>query len=175
MMQLQMNLEGVQAEGEANYSRLPQGDYNMKIVSSEVKETAKGGHMLTFDLEVLDGPEMGKKIIERLNIVNANPEAEKIGKERLKGILEKGGHKNPNFLADSDEMVGLCLSVFVIDSSFTTDAGVEVTNSKPKSYKAVSQAGIPIPPVINTPPVPAAPVATPAAAPVSGGALPWNK
>ncbi len=113
-MKLNMDLSGVQEESRSEFSLIPAGEYSVKVVSAEVKETKSGGAGLIIGLQVVGGECDGKKIKDFLNIVNSNQDAERIGKQRLKLIASLVGVKNPNKIADTDELLtGKVISVLV--------------------------------------------------------------
>lgn len=188
---MNLDLSGVSAS--TGKTVLPTGIYNMKVVGSEIKETkTKGGYMLIVSQEVKDGEHAGKVIVDRLNVVNANPQAEEIGKGVLKTILTVGGYANPDLFADSNDLLGMEFSVSVecSDSKWTNDKGEEVDGKEQKflgyfklqAAKAVpvaqaapqTQAAAPAP-IVEAPPAvnPPAPVATPT--PAASGGFPWAK
>lgn len=105
MAKLNMDLSGVKEETSSAFSLVPAGDYEVKVVSADVKETKSGGAGLILGLEILSGDQSGKKIKDFINIVNSNVDAERIGKQRLKLIAMLVGVKNPNKVADTDELL----------------------------------------------------------------------
>jgi hypothetical protein len=63
-------------EPPKDFEVLPAGPYPVQVEAAEIKATRKGdGHYFEFQLVVLDGPAKGRKLWERLNIDNPNPEA----------------------------------------------------------------------------------------------------
>ena len=100
-MKLGLNLASVQSESSSKYTLHEPGTYAAKIVDAEVKETAKkDGHVLILDLQTDKG-----FIAERINLANPNAEAVRIGLSRLKTIAKFIGHKNPDFIDDTDELL----------------------------------------------------------------------
>lgn len=65
------------------FDPLPPDTYIGMVVDSKEKKTSKGGTMIVLEIDVQDGEYAGRKIFENLNIVNANPKAEKIAFEAL--------------------------------------------------------------------------------------------
>ena len=81
---------------------LPSGWYQVAIISSEMKATAAGtGEYLQLQLEVLEGPHKGRKLYDRLNIVNPNETAVEIAKATLATICRAVGVLRPS---DSEEL-----------------------------------------------------------------------
>ena len=71
----------------------------------QVRTAKSGGAGLILGLEILSGDHSGKKIKDFINIVNSSVDAERIGKQRLKLIAVLVGVKNPNKVADTDELL----------------------------------------------------------------------
>ena len=66
---------------------VPKGEYQVIIVESEKKPTAKGdGHLLNMVLQVVEGPFKGKKLYDRLNLWNKSEQAAKIAQGTLSAI-----------------------------------------------------------------------------------------
>lgn len=111
MAKIQADMTDVKEQGAYKYDVIPEGEYDLEIVSTEVKETkAKDGWYIILDLKVIEGEHTGKMLKDLINIQNKNKEAQKIGLGRLKKIAIIGGHKNPSYIDDSDEILGFKLS-----------------------------------------------------------------
>lgn len=128
---------------------LPTGNYPVKITSAEVAETKKGGHMIVAGFTVTAGEHKGATVTNRFNIVNDNEDAVRIGLQQIKTILTVGGHKNPNLLKHTGELVGLELSIYIeeVDNNWTNKDGEEVesTQNEFKGYmklEAVEEAEV---------------------------------
>ena len=86
----------------ASFGVLPKGRYLCVAVDSEMKETKSGsGEYLQITFEVIDGDAKGRKIFERLNIVNSNKTAEEIAQRQLSGLCRAVGIGR---LDDSDQL-----------------------------------------------------------------------
>lgn len=70
---------------------LPAGKYLAHIIKSEMTTTKKGGQMLELELEVIDGPMARRHFWDRLNLVNANPQATEIAQRALSAICHAVG------------------------------------------------------------------------------------
>lgn len=71
-------------EDDRNFDPIPAGDYNLQVIESKIEDTKTGsGQMLTLTLEVIDGPLANRRIWDRLNIVNQNPDAQRIAQRNL--------------------------------------------------------------------------------------------
>ena len=59
----------------SNFDVFPAGKYLAQIVSSEMRPTKDGrGQYLFLELDILEGPFAGRKLFDRLNLVNDNPD-----------------------------------------------------------------------------------------------------
>jgi len=86
------------------FDPIPAGKYPMTFVESEMKPTKGGdGQYLQLVVEVLDGEYKGRKVWERLNLVNKNPTAVEIAQRTLSAICRATGVMNP---ADSVQLHG---------------------------------------------------------------------
>lgn len=71
---------------------LPSGWYNARITNTSMKPTSKpGGQMLELELSIIDGPFQNRKVFDRLNLVNENPQAVQIAYETLSQICGAAG------------------------------------------------------------------------------------
>jgi hypothetical protein len=89
------------AEDDRSFDPMPEGDYNVQIVESEVVPTSKGGEMLKLTLEVIDGPYANRKIWDNLNIRNSNVTAQNIAHQSLKAICDAVG---AGAITDSEDL-----------------------------------------------------------------------
>ena len=81
---------------------LPPGNYPAQIVNSEMRVTKDGmGQYLWLELDVLDGPCRGRKLFDRLNLVNANPQTVEIAQRTLSAICHATGRMQ---VQDSEEL-----------------------------------------------------------------------
>jgi len=112
------------------FTPLPAGEYNLLIVDTDMKETSTGGQMLVVNMDVLDGPSKGRKLTDRLNLVNKNEKAQNIAYAALKSIFKAIGVDSTD---NSDVMHGKRVT-----------ATVTVQEAKPYTDKyGVEQAGSP--------------------------------
>jgi hypothetical protein len=164
--------DGTQVQPSEDFSPVPPGDYPVQITGQQTKETKKGdGQFLELEMTILGGQYQGRKVWERLNLVNKNPNAVEIAQRNLSAICHAIG--KPRIRHES-ELVGGQLVVKVI---------VKDNNNECKGFKAGGGGAAPAAPVRNTPPPqtpppaqytpPAQPAA--AAAPATGQpAMPWQ-
>ncbi len=132
-MSLGLNLENVAEQGVP----VPDGSYNVAIEKAEVKETKSGGKLIAVQFSVIDGPHSNRKIFNQYNFENASAQAVQIGLGQLKGMMKAFGHKNPNKLESTDELVGL---KGVVRVKVEEDPGYGA-QARIKSYAALATAG----------------------------------
>jgi len=76
----------------SNYDVLPPGKYLGQIVASEMRPTKDGtGQYLYLEVDILEGQYAGRKLFDRLNLVNANPDTVEIAKRTLSSICRAVG------------------------------------------------------------------------------------
>ncbi len=81
---------------------LPAGKYPAQVVQSEMRPTKAGdGQYLWLEFDVLDGPYKGRKIWERLNLVNANPQTTEIAQRQLAALCRAVGQMQ---VTDSEQL-----------------------------------------------------------------------
>lgn len=99
------NLTGydpTKVEADTGFDALPAADYPMMAVESEIKDTKAGtGKYLKVVFEIFEGQGKGRKIFMNFNILNPNPEAQKIGQSQLKGFATAC---NKPYAKDSPEL-----------------------------------------------------------------------
>lgn len=83
------------------FTPLPPGQYAGMIVSSEVKDTKKGGQMIVLEIDIQDGEFAGRKLFERLNIKNDNQKAVDIAYRTLGEIVKSLGKTT---IKDTEEL-----------------------------------------------------------------------
>ena len=71
---------------------LPPGKYVSQIVASEMRPTKDGmGQYLYLEIDVLEGAARGRRLFDRLNLVNANTETVQIAQRTLSSICRAVG------------------------------------------------------------------------------------
>lgn len=158
MPSFNFNAATVEPMAPRNYDPLPNGQYEMMVVKSDVKPTKAGtGHYLELEMHVIFGEHSGRRLWERLNVDNPNKDAENIAKAAL---------------------AALCVAVNVPDMTETEQlhdipflAQVEIDRKEPTRNRVVgyesAAAAAPAPAPAARPAAPA-----PAAAPAR---KPWEK
>lgn len=126
---LNLDLSKVAAQGI-----VPEGEHAIRCVESEIKE--KGDNVFVkvkFNVE-----DSGMSIYDNFTIKHDNPTAVQVGQSRLKSFLRASGYKNPDFIADVNEMCGLgCLAKV---KTKTDDYGEKsvISSFKPKNGTTAS-------------------------------------
>ena len=90
MAQISFDASGV--EPAVPFELLPPGKYRAQIVQSEMQPTKQGdGQMLWLELDILDGPHRGRKLWDRLNLVNRSQQTVEIAQRQLSAICHAIG------------------------------------------------------------------------------------
>ena len=90
-----------QVPEQQDFSALPEGQYVVIAIASEMKPTRTGtGEFLQFTLEVLDGPFKGRKIWDRMNLKNQNQTAVDIANRQLAAMCRAVGVIKPRESAE---------------------------------------------------------------------------
>ena len=141
-------------QSESNYDLIPPGWYTAKITKAEVKATKNGtGQYIAVRYDIVGPSHQGRVVFGNLNIKNANPAAENIGREQLGQIMRAIGLAR---VTDSDQLVGGDLQIKVAIRE--AKDGYEASNDI-KGFKAVAGGSLP----------------TPAPAAQASSAPPWAK
>ena len=123
-------------QSERSYDPLPDGWYSVKIVGAELKPTKSGGQMIAVRYDVLGPTHAGRVVFGNINIQNANPKAEEIGRMDLASICRSIGLSRVD---DTDQLIGGELQVKL---TIRRDATYGDSNEV-KGYKAVSGSHAP--------------------------------
>ncbi len=121
---------------------IPEGDYEGAIVSTDWQDTKAGtGKFLIVEVQVLSGDYKGRKVFDRLNLQNPNPDAVRIAQGDLSAICRAVGVMTPR---DSVELHNIPLIV-TVKLKPRADTG-ELTNEiKGYAAKPKAEAGAPPP------------------------------
>lgn len=105
MAQLGFNAdEFADREDRPSFAPLPAGEYAVMISASSIRATKSGGQMLELELVVEGGEFDGRRLWDRLNIVNANSTAQRIAHETLADYCVVCGRTS---VQDSEELHGV--------------------------------------------------------------------
>ena len=107
----QLNFDATQVEPDTGFDTVPAGWYNASIDESDIKPTKDGaGSYLQCRFNILDGQYRGRKLFARLNIRNANAQAQEIALRQLSAIGHAVGVLH---IQDSQQLHGLPLKLKV--------------------------------------------------------------
>jgi hypothetical protein len=97
-----MTFDSTQVEPNAPREIIPPGKYRAHIVASEMQATKNGnGQFLKLEFEILDGPQKGQKLWDRLNLFNPNQQAVEIAQRTLSAICRATGQAT---VQDSEQL-----------------------------------------------------------------------
>ena len=137
-----LNLTDVDVRGGS--AILEPGNYSCQLTSAEIVKTKSGkGRQLKVEFRDESG---GGSITDWLNIQNESDIAQKIGREKLKAILEFGGHENPNKPGDISTLTGLRVGVAVGMSKERKDPRTGTVYGPKREVKQYFKANGAIPP-----------------------------
>jgi hypothetical protein len=132
-----MDLSGFNAntvDPNVAYEPLPAGWYKA-VVSAWVEKPTKAqtGSYLQLELQVIEGPQQGKKLIDRLNLNNPNQTASEIAYRTLSAICHAVGVMTPRTPADLvDKPLMVKVAVKPADGQYSASNEV-------KGYEAVGK------------------------------------
>lgn len=152
------------------YEVLPPGRYLSQIVQSEMRPTKDGmGQYLYLEVDILEGQYQGRKLFDRLNLVNQNAETVQIAQRTLSSICRAVGKMQ---VSNSEQ---LHLIPLIVDVRVRPPKGM-YGESNSLRYLPRSPGAVPVAPVASAPAV-AAPAYRPVAPAVTAAAngLPWKK
>ena len=110
----------VEDVGEGNFRVIPPGIYNVVIVDSGLKPTKAGnGQYLELTYQIIEGPEVGQTVKDRINIVNPSVDAQRIGRSQLRKICDAVGHKGQ--LKDSCQLHNKPMAIKVVVEEFESN------------------------------------------------------
>ena len=152
-------------EPTAAFEILPPGKYLAQVVASEMRPTKDGlGQYLFLELDILDGQYAGRKLFDRLNLVNNNPDTVQMAQRSLSALCRAAGKMQ---VSNSEQ---LHLIPIIIDVKVKPPKG-QYGESNSIRYLAESA-----PPAAQSFAAPARTAATAApAAPANSASLPWKR
>jgi Protein of unknown function (DUF669) len=173
MARLSETFDATTIEPNKPLEPLPPGRYLVQIVNSEMRPTKDGmGQLLWLELDVLEGEYAGRKLFDRLNLINANPTTVEIAQRTLSAIC----HAVDKMQVDDSEQLHL-IPITADVKVQPPKNGYDASNTlryMPLEKQTVSR---PVPAPAARPAVaarPAAPVISPAPAAKSSTA-PWRR
>ncbi|MEG3640652.1 DUF669 domain-containing protein [Magnetococcus sp. PR-3] len=157
MVGLPQYFDASTVEPNQPYEPIPAGDYVAQITSSEMVDNSAGtGQYLQLEFTVLQGECAGRKVVDRLNLVNPNPKAVEIAYGDLSAICHAVNVPGVN---DSMELHGKPLTVSVKVKSYKDGDETKYSNEV-KGYSPAAGVGAVPPqaqPQIQQPPAQPAP------------------
>lgn len=192
MANLGMSFDAGAVEPTAPMEVIPPGKYEVQIVKSENKLTKDGsGQFLFLEFDILSGAYQGKKLWDRLNLINNNQTAVEIAQRTLSAICRAVGVMVVN---DSEQLhcIPLIAEVKVIPAGPDKSGVYREAQNQIKSYSAYGALGAqttgpttmagtrqmgpagPLPPV-TMPPINQAARPPSATAAASPGKMPWAR
>lgn len=156
---------------------IPAGWYNAAIDASEMKPTRDGlGAYLELAYKVIDGQYAGRKVFTRLNLRNANAQAQEIAMKDLSAIAHATGVLQ---VADSAQLhnIPMKIKVKLRPAEGAYEASNEISAYRNINDTSVGGVAAPAAPAAPAYAPPAAPVAPPAgtgwAPPAAAAPQPW--
>lgn len=151
-----------------DYTPVPPGDYVVQIESSDIKDAkTPGNRFIELELVIIEGPEAGRKLTDRLNLWNSNQKAVDIAQRSMNALCVAVGKLA---IGDTNELHGIpMIAVVKVDppkpyfkdgQEYPGSPSNSIRTYKPKSAGIAAAAS------------PAQP--TQEAAPATGGGLPWK-
>ena len=155
----------------SNFDVFPAGKYLAQIVSSEMRPTKDGrGQYLFLELDILEGPFAGRKLFDRLNLVNDNPDTVDIATRTLSSICRATGQMQ---VKDSEQLhlIPLIADVRVRPpkGQYGESNSIRYLPRNAAAPAAPAASSVPVAPAFAT--TPAAPAPNPAAT----AGLPWKR
>lgn len=161
MAQLGGTFDATQVAPNQPFEVLPPGKYKVQVTDSDMRPTKDGtGQYLWLEMEILDGEYQGRKMWDRLNLVNQNQQAVEIAQRSLSALCHATGKLH---VSDSQELhfIPVIATVKVRPAKGDYDASNEI-----RGYEAAGN----VTPMASRP---AAASATSAAA--TPASAPWKK
>jgi hypothetical protein len=164
------------SSGSGDYPPVPEGDYDLMVVSTEVKTTQTGKPMISLKAQVAGGEHDRRLIWDNLVVSKENPKALGI----LQGKLNALGftpqylkENNPDLEIIADALVNRSFRAKVGQSEYQGKLRNELKAYYPSTVAAAgSPAAPPMPQQSAGAAVPPPPPAPPAAGPVGGAVAP---
>jgi hypothetical protein len=125
-----LNLSGVTPDDGLAY--MTAGYHEAEIVEATFEKNSKGTGAF---VKVMFRNDDGEVTFDQINVFNASPQAEEIGRKRLKAMLIAANHPNPDNPTDVKTMVGLRLGLHVEEGSPYRDKNGVEREGRPRPRK----------------------------------------
>ena len=117
---------------ESSYDPIPAGWYTANIKNAEIRQTKNGtGQYIAVRYDIEGPSHSGRVIFGNINIKNANPKAEEIGRQQLGEVMRAIGL---SVVRDTDQLIGGTLQIKV---DISHQDGYEPRNEV-RGYKAIT-------------------------------------
>lgn len=123
----------------SQYDLLPPGDYHVFITEDRVQESRDGIPYLTLRYDIAEGPYKDRCFFDNLYFWSNNVNAKSIAKRKLKSIAMAIGYPNPDYVQDSNELVG---GEMIINLKITPAKGDYDERNDIRIYKCVPKADV---------------------------------
>lgn len=101
MASLNGTFDATQVARAEAFAVIPAGKYKVQVTDSDMKPTKNGdGQYLWLEMEILDGEYQGRKLWDRLNLVNPNQQAVEIAQRSLSALCHATGKLHVSDSAD---------------------------------------------------------------------------
>lgn len=123
-----------------DFTPVENGDYESMAVKSEMKETkGKDGQFLKIDWLVLEGPNKGRSLFSRLNLINKNEQTVQIARRELNSICVAVGKLK---VRDSAELHNIPVMLHVVKEARGDGKGMtnRITGYEQISFPASESA-----------------------------------
>jgi len=174
MANLGGTFDASQVEPSAPRELLPPGKYVAQIVKSEMKPTRSGdGQMLEIELDILEGAHSGRKLWDRLNLVNRNTTAVEIAQRTLSAICHAIGRMQ---VSDSEELHFKPMQVTVAVEPDSRDKDKPIDQQRMQNtVKGYAPANGGAAPAQRPAPMPQAAPQSQRQAPAPAASAPWRR
>jgi hypothetical protein len=142
----------VDVNATGTFDPIPAGEYTLKALEAEEKQTKSGGTMIKVKFQVVGGDFDGRLIWNNFNIVNASEKAQNIGRQQLVAWATAAGKPDAD---DTDKLIDRKFKAMV---SIEKGTGGYADSNGIKSYLFTDEASAAKPAKPSTPAKPAAPV-----------------
>ena len=117
---------------ESSYDPIPAGWYTANIKNAEIRQTKNGtGQYIAVRYDIEGPSHSGRVIFGNINIKNANPKAEEIGRQQLGEVMRAIGL---SVVRDTDQLIGGMLQIKV---DISHQDGYEPRNEV-RGYKSIT-------------------------------------
>jgi hypothetical protein len=175
---VELNFDANEVEPLGSFEPLPVGEYVVVIESTEMKDASTGrGQYLQLVYNVIDGDFKGRKLFDRLNLVNESTQAQEIAQRALSSICRAVSVMHPQ---NSEELHD---KPFIVKVAIRPAKGEYQASNVVREYKPLETECAPAAapaakksPVMGKPAAKKEEAAAPAAAAAPAkGKKPWEK